>query len=160
MKHELTAKRLKTALDALSMRPQELADKSGVSKASISQYINGSHSPSNLSSGKMSEILNINPLWLMGFDVPMERTNNVLPSVSEMAKPPQIIGYYNSLNSTGQKEATKRVKELTYLPEYALKINHNEPEHLIPNAAHADDYDSAPDELKQLEENIMDDDNF
>lgn len=160
MKHELTAKRLKTALDALSMRPQELADKSGVSKASISQYINGSHSPSNLSSGKMSEILNINPLWLMGFDVPMERTNNVLPSVSETAKPPQIIGYYNSLNSTGQKEATKRVKELTYLPEYTLKINQNEPEHLIPNAAHADDYDSAPDELKQLEENIMDDDNF
>lgn len=28
------------------------------------------------------------------------------------------------------------------------------------NAAHADDYMGAPDELKQLEEDIMDDENF
>lgn len=32
----------------------------------------GSNSPSNISSGKMGEILNVNPLWLMGFDVPMQ----------------------------------------------------------------------------------------
>ena len=28
------------------------------------------------------------------------------------------------------------------------------------NAAHADDYANAPEELKQLEEDIMDDENF
>ncbi|MFR6462050.1 MAG: helix-turn-helix domain-containing protein [Anaerostipes hadrus] len=43
-----------------------------VSKASISQYLNGSHAPSNISSGKMAKILNVNPVWLMGFDVPMQ----------------------------------------------------------------------------------------
>ena len=72
MKYELTAKRLLLALSNSNMKPQELADKSGVSKSSISQYVNGSHSPSNISSGKMGEILNVNPLWLMGFDVPMQ----------------------------------------------------------------------------------------
>lgn len=72
MKCEITAKRLKQALDKCSMKPQELSEKSGVSKASISQYINGSHTPSNISSGKMATILNVNPLWLMGFDVPMD----------------------------------------------------------------------------------------
>lgn len=72
MKCEVTAKRLKLALDKCSMKPQELSEKSGVSKASISQYINGSHTPSNISSGKMATILNVNPLWLMGFDVPMD----------------------------------------------------------------------------------------
>lgn len=72
MKYELTAKRLKTALDKYSMKPQELSEKSGVSKASISQYINGSHTPSNISSGKIATVLNVNPLWLMGFDVPMD----------------------------------------------------------------------------------------
>lgn len=71
MKNELTAKRLSIALSNANMKSQELADKSGVSKASISQYINGSHAPSNISSGKMSKILGVNPLWLMGFDVPM-----------------------------------------------------------------------------------------
>lgn len=71
MKNEITAKRLTLALSNLNMKPQELADKSGVSKASISQYVNGSHAPSNISSGKMASILKVNPLWLMGFDVSM-----------------------------------------------------------------------------------------
>lgn len=73
MKNELTAKRLKKALDDAGLKPQELADMSGVSKASISQYINGSHAPSNISSGKMGKVLNVNPLWLMGFDIEMRK---------------------------------------------------------------------------------------
>lgn len=73
MKYELTAKRLKMALDDAGLSQQELADKSGVAKASISQYINGSHSPQNLNSGKMGEVLGVNPLWLMGFDVEMRK---------------------------------------------------------------------------------------
>lgn len=71
MKNPITAHRLSTALSNANMIPQELANASGVSKASISQYLNGSHSPSNISSGKMAKILNVNPVWLMGFDVPM-----------------------------------------------------------------------------------------
>lgn len=70
MKNKHTAKRLQKALSDMNMKPQELAEKSGVSKSSISQYINGSHVPSNISSGKMAKVLNVNPLWLMGFDVP------------------------------------------------------------------------------------------
>lgn len=71
MKNPITAHRLSTALSNANMIPQELANASGVSKASISQYLNGSHSPSNISSGKMAKILNVSPVWLMGFDVPM-----------------------------------------------------------------------------------------
>lgn len=71
MKHDITSKRLSLALSNLNMKPQELANRSNVNKASISQYINGSHKPSNISAGKMAETLKVNPLWLMGFDVPM-----------------------------------------------------------------------------------------
>lgn len=70
MKHELTAKRLLRALSAVNKIPQELANESGVSKSSISQYLKGSHKPSNISSGKMAKVLDVDPLWLMGFDVP------------------------------------------------------------------------------------------
>lgn len=72
MKNPITAKRLAQALSNQNMIPQELANASGVSKASISQYLNGSHAPSNISSGKMAKILNVNPVWLMGFDAPMK----------------------------------------------------------------------------------------
>ena len=82
MKYELTAKRLKQALNNKNMIPQELADRSHVSKASISQYMNGSHAPSNISSGKMGEVLGVNPLWLMGFDVPMVLSNTQIKPVS------------------------------------------------------------------------------
>lgn len=67
MKNELTAKRLRLALSNKNMKPQELSDKSGVNKASVSQYVNGSHKPSNISAGKMADILDVDPLWLMGF---------------------------------------------------------------------------------------------
>ena len=69
MKYPETAKRLRDAMSEKGIIAQELADRSGVKKASISQYINGSHKPSNQSSGAMASVLNVNPLWLMGFDV-------------------------------------------------------------------------------------------
>ncbi|MCI8370914.1 MAG: helix-turn-helix transcriptional regulator [Lachnospiraceae bacterium] len=73
MKNEITAKRLRKALANKSMKAQELAELSGVNKSSISQYINGSHAPSNISSGKIGKVLEVNPLWLMGFDVEMKK---------------------------------------------------------------------------------------
>ena len=69
MKHKLTADRLNEALNEANMTAQELSKKSGVSKASISQYRHGTYKPSNISSGKMGEVLGVNPLWLMGYDV-------------------------------------------------------------------------------------------
>ena len=79
MKHERTAKRLSKALANVNKIPQELANESGVSKSSISQYLNGSHKPSNVSSGKMAKILGVDPLWLMGFDVPMKKEITLEP---------------------------------------------------------------------------------
>lgn len=70
MKYSETARRLSSALNKRNMRAQDLANATGLNKASISQYVNGSHAPSNISAGKMAKVLNVSPLWLMGFDVP------------------------------------------------------------------------------------------
>lgn len=72
MKYPETAKRLSYILNLRKMKPQELANKSGVGKSSISQYLNGNHEPQNTNAGAMAEVLHCNPMWLMGFDVPME----------------------------------------------------------------------------------------
>ena len=72
MKHEVTAKRLRKALEENALNRFELADQSGVSRASISQYVNGSNRPSNISAAKMAYVLCVNPLWLMGFEVSEE----------------------------------------------------------------------------------------
>ena len=126
MKNEITAKRLAFALSNLNMKPQELANKSGVSKASISQYINGSHAPSNISSGKMGPVLGVDPLWLMGFDVPMcKDTTQVTSSLYDMSNwmkhtknEVELLDHFSKLNLRGEEEAIKRVKELIYVPDY------------------------------------------
>lgn len=141
MKNELTAKRIQLALSNANMKPQELADKSGIGKASISQYVNGSHAPGNVSAEKIGKILNVNPLWLMGFDVPMERT----ASVKEES--PKIMQYYELLNDIGQHEATKRVEELTLVPKYVKE------ETTYVKAAHA--IEGASEEDKKYDEDIM-----
>ena len=68
---------------------------------------------------------------------------------------PKIMTFYEQLNDFGKHEAEKRVEELTFLPQYSNQTSNYEV-----NAAHADDYMGAPDELKKLEEDIMDDENF
>ena len=69
MKHPETAKRINEAMEDRHISAKELSDKTGVSQASLSQYMNGSHSPSNISAQKIGLVLNVNPMWLMGFDV-------------------------------------------------------------------------------------------
>lgn len=73
---EKSSKRLRHALEMNDMKQQELADKSGVSKNSISQYLGQRSIPSNISAGKMATVLGVNPMWLMGYDVPMIKENS------------------------------------------------------------------------------------
>ncbi|MFA9375560.1 MAG: helix-turn-helix domain-containing protein [Lachnotalea sp.] len=68
--------RLKKALELRDMKPIELAEKSGLSKASISQYLNGVYEAKSKALYKLSTALNVNPAWLMGHDVPMEVNNS------------------------------------------------------------------------------------
>lgn len=77
MRYELTAKRLKEALSDKGMTQQELADKSGIGKSSISHYVNGSNEPANKSAFEMAKVLNVNPAWLMGLEVPKESISNL-----------------------------------------------------------------------------------
>ena len=112
MKNEVTAKRLRLALDNSGMKSQELAEKAQVSNSSISQYVNGAHAPSNISAGKIGKVLGVDPLWLMGFDVSMkidtsspELTSDILVEIynSELAKDEQfkkIMKYYKSMNQS------------------------------------------------------------
>lgn len=92
MKNPITAKRLALALSNKNMRPQDLANASGVSKASISQYLNGSHAPSNISSGKMAKILDVNPVWLMGFDAPMKDKEDINTSSIKKGVTINVLG--------------------------------------------------------------------
>ena len=73
MKYEVTAKRIREAMSDMGLTQQELADKTKLGKSSISHYVNGSNEPGNKSAYVLAEVLNVNPAWLMGLDVPKEK---------------------------------------------------------------------------------------
>nr|DAF23700.1 MAG TPA: Helix-turn-helix XRE-family like protein [Caudoviricetes sp.] len=108
MKCEVTAKRLRKALDECGMKPQELADKTGISKSSISQYLNGSHAPSNISSGKIGKVLNVEPLWLMGFDVEQRKTFDVKQGDKDF----ELIDKFSMLDERDKKIVLNMIESM------------------------------------------------
>lgn len=109
MKYIISSSRLKQALSSKNMTARELSNKSGVSEASISQYINGTHKPGNISSGKMAKVLECDPVWLMGFEMhtiaevdPDNATVTIKnsPSIAKIdtALPPNVQMYANKIS--------------------------------------------------------------
>lgn len=67
--------RLATALKIRNMKPVELHEKTDISESLISKYLSGNAIARQRKLSILSEALNVNPVWLMGYDVPME--NNI-----------------------------------------------------------------------------------
>ena len=59
------------ALDQNDMKQVDIARRSGISEATISQYCSGYSQPKKNRLVALANILHVNPLWLMGLDVPM-----------------------------------------------------------------------------------------
>lgn len=69
--------RLKEALRIRNMKQSELAEKTGISKSALSQYVSGIIEPRQNNVHLLSKVLNVSEAWLMGFDVPMERKSDI-----------------------------------------------------------------------------------
>ena len=65
--------RIAKALSIRGMRQYELCEKTKIPKSAISQYISGAFYPKQDRIYIISQALNVDPVWLMGYDVPMEK---------------------------------------------------------------------------------------
>lgn len=72
--------RLQKALDVLNMKQTELAEKLGIHRATINNYIKNKYEPNRERLETISKILNVNPAWLMGYDVEM-REKTIEPPI-------------------------------------------------------------------------------
>lgn len=87
-----TAQRMKKALELRQMKQSDLAAKTGIGKSSISTYLAGEYNPKQKNLYKIAKALNVSETWLMGLDVPMERSTNILTS-TELQKQVEEIGF-------------------------------------------------------------------
>nr|DAK80542.1 MAG TPA: Repressor protein CI [Caudoviricetes sp.]DAU42637.1 MAG TPA: Repressor protein CI [Caudoviricetes sp.] len=72
MKKSDFASRLSQALEARGMKAADLSKKTKVAEGTISCYINGRYEAKQNRVQVFAEALDVNPAWLMGYDVPME----------------------------------------------------------------------------------------
>ncbi len=68
------AQRFRDLLQGQEENTHSLAKKLGLTPATISRYANAKMAPKLPTLYAIADIYNVNPLWLYGFDVPMERS--------------------------------------------------------------------------------------
>ena len=79
-KKEKAAKRMLLAMARKNIRPQEVADRTGIAKSSISHYSNGKRIPNFENACKISEVLDVPPEYLMA----AEDTNYLVVENTEL----------------------------------------------------------------------------
>lgn len=78
MKESFTS-RMRKAMDIRNMKQADLVEKTGLPKSAISQYYSGKYEPKQKGIYLIAKALNVNEAWLMGYNVPMERTSTKYP---------------------------------------------------------------------------------
>ena len=76
--------RIKKALSIRGMKQSELCEKTNIPKSALSEYISGAYEPKQDRIFLIAQALSVDPVWLMGFDVPMEKT--ISPSEPQLTE--------------------------------------------------------------------------
>ena len=73
-----TAERIKEAMTIRQKKQVDLSNGTGIDKGSISSYISGRYEPKNEAVFKIASYLNVDEMWLWGYDIQMERPKETL----------------------------------------------------------------------------------
>lgn len=66
--------RLRDAMDVRKIKAVELCEKTGIPKGAISYYLSGKSKPKADRLHQLAIALDVSEAWLLGYDVPMQRT--------------------------------------------------------------------------------------
>ena len=89
----IVAQRLKEAMNEANLRQIDIVNKTGINKGALSSYLSGKYLPKVDNLEKLSNILNVNKLWLLGYNVP--KTGSYDESKIKIKKDEYIIIPYN-----------------------------------------------------------------
>jgi repressor LexA len=112
--------RLQEALQIRNMKPVELHEKTNISESLISKYLSGNAIARQRKIALISEALNVNPVWLMGYDVPMEDheiESNVFP-ISDIPKKVPVVG---KISAGLPILATENIEGYEFAPSSQIK---------------------------------------
>lgn len=127
-----------------------------MNKSDISQYVSGLVEPGQEKLSILGMALNVDEVWLMGYNVPMDRESKTADESFSKAKQPLLtkaeqshLHKYRSIDDKG-KHTVDTVLEMEY--------NRCNKPHLLPNAAHA--IEGASEEDIKHDDDLMNDDSI
>ena len=111
MEKESFNARFRKALDIRNMRQVDLANKTRIPKTSINQYVTGyASNPTTERVYLLAQALKVDPVWLMGFDVPMEQKEGkvfdetyLAEQIKNNPKIFEVVNYFTRLTKTNQE---------------------------------------------------------
>lgn len=104
---EIFQKRFIQAKEQSGLRWVDIANRSGLDKARISQYKNGVHTPEPDALYRLAVALNVSMEWLTGADIPTVSVNDS-----------EILNRYQQLNDTGRAEFMRFLDDLSSNEQY------------------------------------------
>lgn len=158
--------RLRDKRNELNITQPQLAKMLGVSQSAVGSWETDVNSPRATLLYDLFDILHCDANYLF-----QDETRELYKDEASPEEFNNIIKKYRSLDDFGRETVdttlereTKRVEKIRTQQEriekLETKLSEKEPEAPLLNAAHADNYMEAPEELKIQEEDIMDDENF
>lgn len=106
MKTSTFINRLKEAMRKKGYKQIDIVNRSNISKSLLNKYLKGIAEPKHNNLDILAEILEVNPVWLLGYDVPMSPDANV-----------ELINFFNN---------TKEKKEINEIYAILQKLNYNQ----------------------------------
>ena len=111
--------RIAEALNIRNMKQTDLCNKTNIPKGAMSQYISGAFEPKQDRVYIIAQALNVDPVWLMGYDVPMEKGNKKNPTdegqLTEGEK--DIIEYFRQIPEELHEPLLNLLNNFRQIPE-------------------------------------------
>lgn len=95
--------RLREALEIRNMKAVELSKKTNVPEGAISYYLAGKSQPKGDRLHILCVALNVSEAWMLGYDIPMERTaeqkknDDLVKIIAQMRKDPKFFEIVSKL---------------------------------------------------------------
>lgn len=112
MKVSNSKERLNELLQALNITQAELSARTGIHKSAISNYLHGTREPRQDKISMICEAFNVEPAWIMGFDVPMRLSD---ADLSDDRFAPQNAAFVAEISK--DVHLLRLVKKFKALPE-------------------------------------------
>lgn len=114
--------RLNKAISLRGIKPIELSEKTGIDKSKISSYMSGRYKAKQDGVYLLAHALDVSEVWLMGYDVPMERNdNNIESNAFPITDIPEKVPVVGKISAGLPILATENIEGYEFAPSSQIK---------------------------------------